>query len=287
MLASMTAFAKKDFATSVGSFYWEIRGVNHRYFEPRFYLPDQFTVYESTLRDAFREQFSRGRFDIQCRYLPRMDAEPLKINQEYAFALLQQLNKLTKLSTMPLQCNALELIRMPGVLQLSAQADEVLQQELLQSFKHVMQQLQSDRQREGQQLQQLLLQRLQLIREHQQKIAVRVPELLPLLRERLLISLQQLKGELNQDRLEQELLYLAHKLDVHEELDRFEVHVTEFQTVIEKGGAVGRRLDFLLQELQREINTLGNKANDKLVSSLVVEIKVLIEQCREQVQNVE
>jgi len=284
MLASMTAFAKADFVSEFGTFHWEIRCVNNRYLEPRFYLPDQFAVFEPLLRDLLREQLARGRCDINLRFLPKVSSEPLKINQEYARALLKQINEIFGSQ---IQCNAFELLRWPGVLNLPGQADTDLQEQLSQSFKVVLQQLIFDRQREGKQIQQMLLNRWQTIQTHLQKITERVPALLPLLQERLLNHLQRLKSELNQERLEQEMVYLSNKMDVDEEMDRFNTHLAEFKAVLEKGGAIGRRLDFLLQELQREINTLGNKANDKLVSQHVVDIKVLIEQIREQVQNVE
>jgi uncharacterized protein (TIGR00255 family) len=287
MLASMTGFAKTDFSSPLGVFHWEIRCVNNRYLEARFYLPDQLSIVEPSFRDLLREQLSRGRCDINCRFLPQVTAGPLQINQAYVEALLQQLNHLSQSANVSLQYNAFDLLRWPGVQKLSENADTALQDYALASFKAVIQQLVIDRQREGHQIQQLLSHRLQTIHTHLQHICERVPELLPLMRERLLNSLQQLQGELNQERLEQELVYLAQKMDVEEEIDRFTTHLHEFKSVLEKGGAVGRRLDFLLQELQREINTLGSKANDKIVSQQVVDVKVLIEQIREQVQNVE
>jgi uncharacterized protein (TIGR00255 family) len=287
MLASMTGFAKTDSSSSLGAFHWEIRCVNNRYLDARFYLPEQFAGVEPMLRDLLREQLSRGRCDIHCRFLPQTSNEPLQINQDYALALLQQLNQLSQTANVPMHCNAFDLIRWPGVQKLLSNADSDLQQQLAHSFKAAIQQLIADRQREGQQIQLLLSQRLQFIHTHLENIRERIPALLPLLRQRLLENLKQLQGELNQERLEQEMVYLAQKMDVEEEIDRFTTHLHEFKTVLEKGGAVGRRLDFLLQELQREINTLGSKANDKIVSQQVVDVKVLIEQIREQVQNVE
>jgi len=290
MLASMTGFAKTDKQTERGVFTWEVRCVNHRFFDPHFRLPEQFVGLESDLREILRGVISRGRCDIFLVYTPSASTAGLVINKLFAQQLLKQLQDLVENNQNPsiaLTVDGLALLRWPGVMSLAAESDDACRAALLTSFKEAVEILARDRQREGKQIKILLSQRLKEILACLMIIQQRIPEVALVLRKRLTSALQELKSELDQDRLEQEMVYLANKIDVEEELDRFATHMAEFENILEKGGAAGRRLDFLLQELQREINTLGNKTNDKLISPQVVNIKVLIEQLREQIQNLE
>lgn len=287
MLISMTAFAKADIQTNYGVVSWEVRCVNHRFLDPHFRLHDQFASLEGQLRDSLKQYLARGRCDVFMRFTPKVTTENLHINESLAAQLINQLKMIADKHAVAFQYSGLELLRFPGIMQMPSNEDETMHKEILQSFQTVLTKLVADRQREGSQIQQLLLQRLQQIADHFVVIKQRVPALLPQVEQKIITALQNLKSELNQDRLEQELVYLANKIDVQEECDRFMTHLQELTQAITTGGTIGRRLDFLLQEIQREINTLGNKANDRSISQAVVDIKVLIEQIREQVQNVE
>lgn len=286
MTVSMTAFARTEKQTPAGNMAWEIRSVNHRYLDLSFRLPDNFMLLEAKLREMVSRYLQRGKVDIFLRYQPIWQENQLKVDEK----LVNQLTTLAKkfAQTEPSHhINSLELLRWPGVLQINKELNETLEQELLTLFNQALQSLISMRQREGQALESLLLQRLAAIKTHVQPIKARLPQLALQVKEKLLARLQEVNITHDQSRLEQELVYLAQKMDVHEELDRLETHLGEIEKMLQQGGVLGRRLDFLVQELHREINTLGSKLNDAAIAKSVVDIKVLIEQMREQIQNIE
>ncbi len=287
MVSSMTAFARGEKQTPAANIAWEIRGVNHRYLDLSFRLPDNFLLLEAKLRETVSRYLQRGKVDIFLRYQPLWQENQLKVDESLVHQLTTLAKKFAQQTEPTHYINSLELLRWPGVLQINKEFNETLEQELLLLFNQALQSLIEMRQREGAALKALLLQRLVLIKQYAQPIKERLPQLAIQVKEKLLARLQEINIAHDEGRLEQELVYLTQKMDVHEELDRLETHVKEIEKMLHQGGLLGRRLDFLVQELHREINTLGAKLNDALIAKSVVDIKVLIEQMREQIQNIE
>lgn len=287
MLNSMTAFAKCDKQNQFGYISFEIRTVNHRYLEMGFRLPDSVSSIEAALRDKIRHYIQRGRCDITLRYQPSIASNKVLLNLEIAEDLLKNANILAKKSDLPVMLNITDILRWPGVQQAELNNNEDLHSAIINVFVQAMEMLVQERQREGKLLHGLLLQKLEAICKHFSEIKQLIPQMLPKLQTKVITRLAELKVMLDNNRLEQELVYLANKMDVEEEIDRIQMHTNELQKILIAGGVIGRRLDFLLQELHREVNTLGTKAPDKHVTQYIIDIKVLIEQMREQVQNVE
>ena len=292
---SMTAFARAEQRSALGLLAIEIRSVNSRHLEASFRLADAVREREFAWRDGLRQQLARGKVEVSARYEPADSSEAVTINTARVQQLLGALRELDLLATTPAEAgtggkaplNTLDLLRLPGVLI----TQEVDASALLASadalFAQAMQDFIAMRAREGAALHELVEARLQGIEREVAGVRERLPQILQHFRSKLLARVAEAKAELSADRLEQEVVLFAQKMDVAEEIDRLLAHVTEIRRVLASGGAVGRRLDFLMQELNREANTLGSKSvsADSTLSS--VELKVLIEQMREQIQNVE
>jgi uncharacterized protein (TIGR00255 family) len=289
MIRSMTAFARQSSQHDWGTLVWEIRSVNHRYLEPNFKLPDASRPIENKLREKLRNQINRGKVECSLRLQMQSSGQQsqLTINKE----LLHQLiatgeavqGQLQQASTL----NPLELLQWPGVLTETSADSEVIGEQSLAFFQVALEQLIETREREGAALKVFIEQRLDTISDITAAVKQQLPTILQAQRQKLHDRLAELKTELNPDRLEQEMVILAQKADVDEELDRLQAHVTEVRRVLNKGGACGRRLDFLMQELNREANTLSSKSIVTDTTQASVELKVLIEQMREQIQNIE
>ena len=288
MVCSMTGFARQEQAQAWGNVIWEIRSVNHRYLEPHFRLPENLRLIEAELRNLLRKQLQRGKIEItlQVQYLATTDA-PLKINRGLVTQLSQTLQEIHDIIDDPAKVSPLDILQWPGVLDTDTVDMQAVQTTALKSFSAALQQLVEHRAREGAELKQFIEQRLQATEGEVKKIRARLPALLQAQQDKLLERLETVKGEINQERLEQELVFYAHKADVDEELDRLDTHVAEVRHVLQQSGAIGRRLDFLMQELNREANTLASKSVATLTSQSAMELKILIEQMREQIQNIE
>jgi len=284
---SMTAFARAEQRSALGLLAIEIRSVNSRHLEASFRLADAVREREFAWRDRLREQVARGKVEISARYEPADSSEAVTINTARVQQLLSALREIDQLAANTAPLNAVDLLRLPGVLI----TQEVDASALLASadalFAQAMQDFMAMRAREGAALHELVEARLQGIEREVSGVRERLPQILQHFRSKLLARVAEAKADLSAERLEQEVLLFAQKMDVAEEVDRLLAHVTEIRRVLAGGGAVGRRLDFLMQELNREANTLGSKSvsADSTLSS--VELKVLIEQMREQIQNVE
>lgn len=284
---SMTAFARAEQRSALGLLAIEIRSVNSRHLEASFRLADAVREREFAWRDRLREQVARGKVEISARYEPADSSEAVTINTARVQQLLSALREIDQLAANTAPLNAVDLLRLPGVLI----TQEVDASALLASadalFAQAMQDFMAMRAREGAALHELVEARLQGIEREVSGVRERLPQILQHFRSKLLARVAEAKADLSAERLEQEVVLFAQKMDVAEEVDRLLAHVTEVRRVLAGGGAVGRRLDFLMQELNREANTLGSKSvsADSTLSS--VELKVLIEQMREQIQNVE
>jgi len=287
MVHSMTAFARSERAGAYGTLSWELRSVNHRYLEPHLRLPDAFRDLEGPVREALRQGLSRGKVECTLRFTEAGSGQSLQVDRERAAQLITAAEEVAALIRQPASINPLEVLGWPGVLVGDATDPQALNAAALELFGEALAQLREGRAREGAELARLLEERLDAIRAEVATLREQVPQMLGLQRQKILDRFVELKLEADGQRLEQELVMLAQKSDVAEELDRLNTHVGEVRRVLRSGGAAGRRLDFLMQELNREANTLGSKAYDPRSTQAAVNLKVLIEQMREQVQNIE
>ncbi len=287
MIHSMTAFARAEQAGPDGTLSWELRSVNHRYLEPHLRLPEAFRDLEGGVRDALRQGLSRGKIECTLRYTEDSAGKPLQVDRERAALLVAAAESVAGLIKQPAALNPLEVLGWPGVLVADAADPQALNQAALALFKQALDELKKGRAREGAELAKLLGERLDGILAEVSALRELVPQMLAAQRQKILDRCAEMQVDLDPQRLEQELVLLAQKSDVAEELDRLSTHVSEVRRVLKAGGQAGRRLDFLMQELNREANTLGSKAFDPRSTQAAVNLKVLIEQMREQVQNIE
>ena len=287
MVHSMTAFARAEQSSARGTLSWEIRSVNHRYLEPHLRLPEAFRDLEGAVREVLRQGISRGKVECTLRLTEDNGGQALQIDRERAAQLVTAAESIAALINQPAPINPLEVLAWPGVLVADAADPQAQNAAALQLFQQALEELRNGRQREGAELARLLEERLEQMLEDIATLRELVPQMLASQRQKILDRCAEMQVDLDPQRLEQEILLLAQKSDVAEELDRLNTHVAEVRRVLKKGGAAGRRLDFLMQELNREANTLGSKAFDPRSTQAAVSLKVLIEQMREQVQNIE
>jgi uncharacterized protein (TIGR00255 family) len=287
MVHSMTAFARVEQAGPRGTLSWELRSVNHRYLEPHLRLPEAFRDLEGAVREALRQGLSRGKVECTLRLSEENAGQALQINRERAAQLIAAAEDVAALISQPAALNPLEILAWPGVLVADAADPQALNNAALQLFAQALDELKLGRIREGGELARLLNERLDAMQQEVANLREQVPQMLATQRQKILERCAEMRVELDPQRLEQELVLLAQKSDVAEELDRLATHISEVRRVLRSGGAAGRRLDFLMQELNREANTLGSKAFDPRSTQAAVNLKVLIEQMREQVQNIE
>ena len=288
MLKSMTAFARQQFAAEWGNVTWEIKSVNQRFLEPNFRMPESFRHLEFELRNVLRKRLNRGKLDCTLRIeMNPKHAGRMKLDQEMAQQLLTAHEELQVLAQDNQSADLVQLMRWPGLLQQEEADTDTMEKDVKQAFSQAVEQLIEVRQREGEALSEIIEQRLKGISSEVAKVGEQMPAVIKWQRERVTNRFEEAKVELDKDRLEQEMVFLAQKLDVAEELDRLNTHVTECLRLLKDKGPVGRRLDFLMQEFNREANTLGSKSINADITNSSVEIKVLIEQMREQEQNIE
>ncbi|MCD8548114.1 MAG: YicC family protein [Aeromonadaceae bacterium] len=286
MIHSMTAYARREFKGDWGTAVWEIRSVNQRYLETYLRLPEQFRGLEPLLRERFRTSLERGKVECGLRFEGPTEQAQLHINEGLAEQLIDSALWVIDRAGQG-QLNPLDVLRWPGVMAAQEQDMDALTQTLLSGFDQVLQEFIVARQSEGEKLKALIEQRLEGIQVEVTKVREQMPAVIAWQRQRLLDKLADANIELESGRLEQELLLMAQRIDVAEELDRLETHNGETRKILKKGGACGRRLDFMMQEFNRESNTLASKSINAEVTQSAVELKVLIEQMREQIQNIE
>jgi len=283
----MTAFARRDAQGDWGTLTCEIRTVNHRYLEPSFRLPDALRELENRFREQFRKHLSRGKVEVNMRLQGSESGQQLDIDESMAHAVNEAANHINRMLDNPAHLNALDILRWPGVLASKEQDYSAVKQVADELFAETVKELVTVREREGKRLLPLFEERLETMGQLVAEVRSLMPTLLEAQEENLRQRFAQARVELDPERLSQEMVMLAQKSDVAEELDRLDAHIQEVGDVLGSGEAIGRKLDFLMQELNREANTLSSKSIDSRMTRAAVDLKVLIEQMREQVQNVE
>ncbi|WP_032803207.1 YicC/YloC family endoribonuclease [Haemophilus sp. oral taxon 851] len=287
MIYSMTAFARLEVKKDWGDAVWEIRSVNQRYLENFFRLPEQFRGLENTLREKLRQNLTRGKIECSLRIeMKKQTNAELNLNKELANQVIQSLQWI-KSQAGEGEINLTDVLRYPGVVEAQEQDLDAISQDLLTAFDDLLTDFIAMRGREGEKLNDIIQQRLDAIAVEADKVRSQMPAVLQWQRERLLQRFEDAQVNLDPQRVEQEMILLAQRVDVAEELDRLQMHVKETTNILKKGGAVGRKLDFMMQELNRESNTLASKSINADITASAVELKVLIEQMREQIQNLE
>jgi uncharacterized protein (TIGR00255 family) len=288
MTASMTAFARQESSEAWGTLTLELRSVNHRYLDLNFRLPEELRALETRMREHIQKRLSRGKVDCQVRYQPaQMVNEEMKLDITLVAQLASAIEELRQVFPDQRSVGPLEVLRWPGVLQMPEVEPEVLHETTMQLLEKALDEMITSREREGAKLREMIEQRCDGVLKIVVDMRELVPEIKQAWRDKLLARLEEIKSSVDETRLEQEMVFMAQKIDVEEELDRLGTHVAEVKRVLQQKKPVGRRLDFLMQELNREANTLGSKSTDARTGSASVDLKVLIEQMREQVQNIE
>jgi uncharacterized protein (TIGR00255 family) len=288
MIRSMTAFARSERTEEWGTAYWELRSVNNRYLDVSPRLPEEVRAVESTVRERVRAKLGRGKVDCTLRLtLGAGSTASLELNLDLARRVADATREIDGLLHDPARVSAVDVLRWPGVVQTQSPDIDTLGTAVLELLDEALTELVTTREREGKHIAGLLAQRCDEIQAITEAVRNRLPEVLEACRQRLHDRLAELVEQLDEERLEQEIALVAQKTDVAEELDRLDAHLKEVRRVLEKEQPAGRRLDFLMQELNREANTLGSKSIDTETTRASVDLKVLIEQMREQIQNVE
>ena len=287
MIRSMTAFARQEIKRPWGTAAWELRSVNQRYLETYIRLPEQLRSLEPVIRERLRQRLTRGKVECNLRFDLSSNAQSgLNMNEDLAKQLVAAANWVKNYSHEG-EINPLEILRWPGVMSAQEQDLDTISEELLAALDNTITAFIDAREREGAALKTLIEQRLDGVTEEVRKVRAQMPDILLWQRERLQSKLDDAQIQVDPNRLEQELILLAQRIDVAEELDRLDAHVKETHNILKKKEAVGRRLDFMMQEFNRESNTLASKSINADITSSAIELKVLIEQMREQIQNIE
>ena len=288
MTASMTAYGRTEESSETGHITWEIRSVNHRYLELNIRLPEELRMLETRVRKHISSKLKRGKIDCSLRFdANEVSGNGLSINKDLANSLVKAAESIQAPISTPIMRNAMDVLRWPGVINRDMIDAESISDSLLKQLDITLESVVETRLGEGEKLQAMILERCDNIATLLKTFKEKLPEIQQILRDRLTDKSQELSIELDKDRLEQEILLLVQKSDVAEELDRLDAHLGEVRQVLQKNEPVGRRLDFLMQELNREANTLGSKAANLDYTNTSVDLKVLIEQMREQIQNIE
>ncbi len=287
MIRSMTAFADGEISVENLTILCELRSVNHRYTDLSVKLPDRLRFAESDVRRLIADKLKRGKIECSLSYKRQPGSQNFNVNLHTIQNLLAATAEVESCMSNPLPFSALDVLAFPGVQQEAETDKEALREKIATLLENTLQKMLETRAREGAQLAALLVERCDKIDQLVAAANQRMPEVLSNLRSKLVARVVELVAEPNFDRLEQELVLLAQKLDVSEELDRLNTHVTEVRRAIKQPEPTGRRLDFLMQEMNREANTLGSKSADREMTQISIDLKVLIEQMREQIQNIE
>ncbi|RRS10709.1 YicC family protein [Pseudoalteromonas sp. J010] len=286
MIHSMTAYARKEVKGDWGTGVWEIRSVNQRYLETFIRAPEQFRGLEPVIRERLRKHLQRGKVEVFLKFTANpAHVGQLSVNEALAKQLVESAKWLQSQSGGDI--NPVDILRWPGVMEAEEVDLDSVNSELLSGFDDLVEDFKAARASEGENLETMITTRLDGILEQVDIVEGHMPEVTKWQREKLSQKLEELKTDIDEGRLEQELIYLAQKQDVAEELDRLKSHVKETHKILKKGGACGRRLDFMMQEFNRESNTLASKSINSDITNAAVELKVLIEQMREQIQNIE
>lgn len=288
MIRSMTAYARKEINANWGNASWELRSVNQRYLETYIRLPEQFRSLEPIIRERLRSRLTRGKVECNLRFELDLSnfQQQLFLNKDLASQLIQSANWI-KDQVNDGNVNIIDILRWPGVMSAKEQDLDKISIEILALLEKAIDEFIKVRESEGKSLEQLLVQRLEAITGEVTKIRNWMPEILQWQKDKLKTKMEEANIEFEPNRLEQELILTAQRIDIAEELDRLSTHVKETYTILKKNEAVGRRLDFMMQEFNRESNTIASKSINANITASAIELKVLIEQMREQIQNIE
>ncbi len=288
MISSMTGYATHTLATPYGTLNLELRAVNNRYLDVQLRLPDDFRPLEPGMREAIARKLNRGKVECRLNFTPLDNFdEPWQLNQTLLHKLLE-VDRTVRASFPEAQSlSVTSILNWPGILGSNSLPVDVLREYAMTLLLTTLEDFQASRAREGEKLKSILLERLNQIRQQLELAAPRIPALITAFEEKLKTRIQEAIDNLDEDRIRQEIIFFASKIDIDEELSRLKTHLDEVEHILNKGGAVGKRLDFLMQELNREANTIGSKSVDIEISRTSMTLKVLIEQMREQVQNIE
>jgi uncharacterized protein (TIGR00255 family) len=288
MITSMTGFARREAHGPYGQLACELRSVNHRYLEAGFRLPEELRGLEGELRQALARDLRRGKVDCTLHLRASEDAAAELVVDDRALAkLLIRVREISVAAPGKPTVDVMDILRWPGIVREDQTDTESLQAAVRALFAETLQNLVDTRTREGARLQELIETRCSALEQIVLQVRARLPEIQARVRQRLIDRVAELGAAVDHERLEQEIVMLLQRLDVAEELDRLTGHIEETRRVIAATEAAGRRLDFLMQELNREANTLSSKSQDLETTRFAVDMKVIIEQMREQVQNIE
>ncbi|MGB5517161.1 MAG: YicC/YloC family endoribonuclease [Gammaproteobacteria bacterium] len=284
----MTAFARVQKSEKFGTLTWELRSVNSRYLDINCRLPEDFRAQEGRVRECINTRLQRGKIECGLRFMPELAIETgIEVNAALVKSLIDACQQINTRLHQPSEINPVDILSWPGVVAEPEQDFKVIYAVSEKLLQHALDELVANRLREGERMRELIQKRCASMQQIVADVRRQLPQIQQRYREKLTARLEELNTGVEQDRLEQELVFLAQKMDVDEELDRLEAHLAELCDVLDREEAVGRRLDFLMQELNREANTLGSKSADISTTQASVELKVLIEQMREQIQNIE
>ena len=284
-ISSMTGSSNRIINTERVNISIDITSVNNRFLEIYLKMPDQLRHLDSKLRSIIQEKLTRGKIDCYLSYALNA-TDSLNINQDVLHALANAVSKINQ-ELPQSNVNALEILNYPGVISQEANLQELIDEEILRNFSEAIDTMKENRRKEGIKLKEALISRLDKIVELSKIVGTQLEKLVELERQRIVSKISTLDVNVNPERLEQEVALAAQRADVREEYDRLLAHVKEVKSILEKGGICGKRLDFMMQEFNRESNTLASKASNLEITQVAVELKVLVEQMREQVQNIE
>lgn len=288
MIFSMTGYAAATQEMPYGSFNLEIRSVNNRYLDIQFRLPDDFRKLEPAMRELLTKQLSRGKVECRLNFSPSANTEnSQQLDQALLDKLLQLEQSVKTRHPAALSLTVAEILKWPGMLGSDMAPSEESDEIGMTLLQTALNDLKAARIREGDKLKSVLLERIKQMRQLLQSAAPRIPALIAAFEEKLRTRLEEILGTQENERIHQEITLFASKIDVDEELSRLQAHIDEVERILKKGGAVGKQLDFMMQELHREANTIGSKSVDLEITRISMELKVIIEQMREQVQNIE
>ena len=287
MIYSMTGYAVASRELETAVLNLELRSVNHRYLDIQFRLPDELRSVESALRETLTAKLNRGKIECRISYAPIPGRKGLDVDEDLLTQLVRLNARVREALPDAQTLSASDVLRWPGILGSDSIDVDDMRSVCQSLLAQVLEDFTLTRGREGEKLKALLLERANAVEARLADVAPRMPQVIAAFQERLATRLKEALANADEDRIRQEVVLFANKIDVDEELSRLTTHIAELRRILDKGGAVGKRLDFLMQELNREANTLGSKSVDIQVTQVALELKLLTEQMREQIQNIE
>ena len=284
---SMTAFSRIDVNSEFGSLIFELKSVNHRFIEINFKIPELFKKLELQMRDLLKEALVRGKVECSIIINENTVLSETTIDQAQLEKYLDLMQKIKSKVGEPDKISITDVLNLPGVLNQKPVESSGLEKFCLEGFKETIKKLKEFREIEGKKLKKDITEKIKFIEVHLESLEKELPRLLDLNRKRLEKRISDLAVQIDRDRLDQEMVLLANRSDIDEEIVRLRSHSSEVIRLLDTDNAIGRKLDFLMQEMNREANTIGSKSLSEFTSKIAIELKVLIEQIREQVQNIE